>query len=69
MQKTIPLNQPQVNPAPSVIKKIDPPWKRAAFGILGVAMIPAAVIILGFILGILWRLFAWAFRLGQGLIF
>ena len=45
-------------------KEIAPLWQRIAVFILGVLSFPLAVVVLGLTLGVLWRLFTWAFDLG-----
>jgi len=44
--------------------KIAPLWERVTVLILGVFSFPLAIVVLGFVLGALWRLFVWAFDLG-----
>jgi hypothetical protein len=66
-KKPQPQAQPKASPAPPT--KIDPPGKRVIYFILGLASFPLALVALGVILGVSWRLFAWAFDLGKGLIF
>ena len=55
------------NPSPSKaeakVVKIDPPWKRVIFFILGLVFFPLTAVVLGIILGVFWRLFllGWGF--------
>lgn len=43
--------------------KLDKAWKRIVFFFLGLAAIPFAVFIAGFLAGALWRFFLWGFNI------